>query len=644
MMVEYGYAGEILRIDLSSRRITKLNTAEYAERFLGGRGIAAKIYWDEVKSEVKAFDPQNPFICITGPIAGFPRFSGCRWQVCGKSAEMEPESFTYGNLGGSWGSWLKYAGYDGLVVTGRAERPAYIYIDDRGTIEIREAAHLWGKTAVEARSILQSELGQETRVLDIGPAGENLVTFATVLAAENASGSGGFGAVMGSKNLKAVAIKADQKKRPAAADPQRLHEIANLVYKLRKANFEDYGHILPLKIDFVACYGCISGCTRGMYTAGDGQRYKSFCQASGVYMGPAMKFYGGKGQEAALLAGRLCDAYGLDTAVLAPMITWISQCCEAGILNEAETGLPLSKIGSIEFIESLFKQICYREGFGDILAGGTIRAAEYIGKGAREFIRSSGIMTRASETKDHDPRLILANALFFATEPRRSVYLVHAASIPLGRWFNQRKGWKDAYMTTGTFQKIARKFWGSEEAGDFTTYEGKAQASRNIQNYGYVKESLILCDLAWPIYPVNPPDESIGLFTLESRILSAITGKEFDEEQMNFLGERIFNLNRAVLMRDGWGGRQGDTIMDYLYKEPLGSVFFNPDCLVPGKGGQPAERKTAVIERDAFERLKDEYYTLRGWDVESGYQTREKLAELGLSDIAAGLETRGLVR
>ncbi|MBN1191286.1 MAG: hypothetical protein JXA46_16140 [Dehalococcoidales bacterium] len=643
-MSEFGYAGEILRVDLSRGSVSRLKTAEYADRFLGGRGMALKIYWDEVKREVRAFDPENPFICITGPLAGFLRFSGCRWQVCGKSAEIEPESFTYGNLGGSWGSWLKYAGYDGLVVTGRAEKPVYIYIGESGTVEIRNASHLWGKTAVEARNMLQSELGQDARVLDIGPGGENMVTFSTVLAAENASGSGGFGAVMGSKMLKAVAVKAGQKKRPAAADPQRLQEMADLVYKLRKANFEDYGHVLPLKIDFVACYGCISGCTRGMYTHSDGQRYKSFCQASGVYMGPAMKYYQGKGEEANLLAGRLCDNYGLDTAVLAPMITWISQCYQAGILTEKETGLPLSKIGSVEFIETLFRKICYREGFGDVLAGGTIRASDSVGRGSKELIRTAGIMTRGSETKDHDPRLILANALIFATEPRRSVYLIHSASIPLGRWFNHRKGWQDAHITTDTFQKIARKFWGSDEAGDFSTYEGKALATVNIQNYGYIKESLILCDLAWPILPVNPPDDSIGPFTLEGRILSAITGEEFNEDRLNLTGERINNLHRAVLMRQGWGGRKGDSIMEYLYEEPLGSVFFNPDCLVPGKGGEPEQRKTAVIERDAFERLKNEYYSLRGWDVESGYQTRGKMEELGLADIAGELEERGLVK
>jgi aldehyde:ferredoxin oxidoreductase len=642
-VAEYGYAGEILRVDLSSGRITRLKTDGYAGRFLGGRGIAAKIYWDEDKREVPAAHPENPFICMTGPIAGFTRFAGCRWEICGKSPEMEPESFSYANLGGSWGSWLKYAGYDGLVVVGRAKGPVYIFIDDAGRVEIRDAAYLWGRTAVEARSLLQSELGEEVRVLDIGPAGENQVVFATVLAAENASGSSGFGAVIGSKNLKAVVVKVAQKKRPVAADPAGLNDLAKQVFQLRKANFEDYGHMLPLKINFIACYGCISGCTRGEYRARDGQNYKSFCQASGVYMGPAMKYYKGMGAEANLLAGRLCDSFSLDTAVLGPMIAWISLCYEAGILNEQETGLPLSKIGSSEFLETLFHKICYREGFGDILAGGTIRAAAQVGKGSEKFISAAGIMTRGSETKDHDPRMILSNTLVFATEPRRSVYLVHAGSLPLGRWVNWRNGFKDAHLDTDNFQRIARRFWGSAEAGDFTTYAGKARATRNIQNYGYVKESLVLCDLSWPIYPVNPPDDSIGPFTLESKILTAITGKNFTPDDLNRMGERIFNLQRAILMRQGWGGRKGDAIMDYLYEQPLGPVFYNPEGVVPGKDGQIVSRKEAVIDRASFEKLKDDYYTLRGWDLKSGYQTRAGLDELGLSDIGEELGKKGLV-
>ena len=141
-MSEWGYAGKILVVDLTSRKASTLPTSAYASRFLGGRGIAAKIYWDMANPEVKALEPENCLIFITGPLAGFTRLAGCRWQIYGKSPEMEPEHFSYANLGGSWGAWLKYAGYDGLVVTGRADRPVYVYIDDAGSVEIKDASKI----------------------------------------------------------------------------------------------------------------------------------------------------------------------------------------------------------------------------------------------------------------------------------------------------------------------------------------------------------------------------------------------------------------------------------------------------------------------------------------------------------------------
>jgi aldehyde:ferredoxin oxidoreductase len=637
-MAQHGYAGEILKVDLSKRKISKLETSDYADRFLGGRGIAAKIFWDENCLEAGAFDAQNPLIFITGPLAGFTRFSGCRWQICGKSPQMQPEYFSYANLGGSWGSWLKYSGYDGLVVTGKADSPVYILIDG-DKIEIKDALHLKGQTAVETQSILQADHGSGTKVLATGPAGENLITFATVLAAENASGSSGFGAVMGSKNLKAIVVRADEKKRPAAADPDRLKALADEVYRLRTRNFEDYQHILPLKIRFTACYGCIIGCTRGSYEAEDGRQYKVLCQASGVYMWQAMKYDSEHGPEVNRLAGRLCDGYGFDTAVISPMIAWIDRCHEAGILSDEETGLPLSKIGSAEFIETLTRKLAFREGFGDILAQGTLKAAEYVGKGSEKLLEPL-LASRANETRDHDPRLSLANALLLAMEPRRPIQLVHSAAFLLTRWMNWREGWKDALLSTEIFLDIAQRYLGSKEGADYSTYDGKALASRNIQDYGYVKESLILCDLVWPIHPVNPPDRSIGPLTLESRILSALTGRDFDEGALKQTGERIFNLQRAILMRQGWGGRKGDNLLGYYFHDKQWSVFYSPEGIVPGKDGEPASRKGAVIEKIEFEKLKDEYYKLRGWDVESGRQTRAKLEELQLGDIADNMDKK----
>ena len=189
-MSNFGYAGEILKVDLVDGSTTKLPTADYADRFLGGKGFAAKIYWDIVPPQAKAFDPENCLICTSGPAAGFPRFASSRWLACGRTAAGEREAFSYGNLGGSWGNRLKFAGYDGMVVQGKADKPVYIFVHD-DKVEIRDATHLWGKTSFETIDSLKAELGNKVSVLTIGQAAENLVVFATLFADEGASGSGG---------------------------------------------------------------------------------------------------------------------------------------------------------------------------------------------------------------------------------------------------------------------------------------------------------------------------------------------------------------------------------------------------------------------------------------------------------------------
>jgi aldehyde:ferredoxin oxidoreductase len=629
-MPEYGYAGEILRVDLSTGKISRLNTADYSSRFLGGRGIGAKIYWDETNSGTKAFDPENCLVFTTGPVAGFMRFSGCRWQICGKSPEMEPEAFSYANFGGSWGAWLKYAGYDGLVVTGRAAQPVYIYIDSEGKIEIREASHLWGYTTIETQDILQAERGKEPRVLSIGPAAENLVAFATLLAAENSSASSGFGCVLGSKKLKAVVVKVDNKKKPLAAKPEELQALAKLVYETNTRNREE-GEYKNQTGRMIACHGCISGCPRMTYEAEGNHKFKSYCQAGMVYFKPAQKYYG-KNTDVDKLAERLCDKYGLDTIILETMIVWLEKCYTAGILTEVETGLPLSKIGSLEFIETLVKKISFREEFGDILAQGTLKAARIVGKGSDNFLKNL-IATRGSECLEYDLRLMLTNALFYATEPRRPITLLHAVAIPFRRWSHWHQGLPGSLLSTEIWFDLARRYWGSLEAGRFATYAGKPLAAKGIQDYEYIIDSLIFCDRVWPIYQVHPEDPRLELGTLESRIVSAITGRVIDEPELLKIGERIVNLQRAILLRQNWGGRKGDTIMDYFFEEPSQGVYFNPECEVPDLDGKIVSMKGSRIDRTEFEKMKDEYYLLRGWDVATGIPTRTKLEELDLGDI-----------
>jgi len=638
-MAEFGYAGEILKIDLSNGGVTRLPTADYADRFLGGRGIAARLYWEMVPADVKAYDPENCLIYITGPVTGFNRFAGCRWQVCGKAPVMEPEAFSYANLGERWGSYLKYAGYDGLVVTGKADKPAYIYIRD-GTIEIRDASPLWGKSAFEVSDNLKGELGKDVSVLAISPAAENLVSFATMLTDDGASGASGLGSVMGSKNLKAIVVAGD--KRPQAADPERLSNLADRILQIRRDTWKGWLDDIPGRTKLRACYNCGLGCFRKSYEAEGGKRFKYFCQATHVYAGQAMR-YGGDTAEVTLLGARLCDRYGLDTTVMQPIIDWLASCYQEGVLSDDDTGLPLSKIGSAEFIEKLTRKIAFREGFGDLLAQGTLKAAEKVGKKAQELLHAH-VITRGGENRDYDPRLILTNGLLYATEQRRPINQLHETSHSLWLWSKWVRQDEDAFLSYDDFVNVGRNFWGGAIASDYSTCEGKALAAKKIQDRTHAKESLILCDFLWPIIWVRFADDHTGDPAMESRVLSAITGREIDEAGLNNIGERVFNQQRAILLRQGWPGRQGDSLLDFLHDEPLEFVFFNPDCIVPGKNGEVVSRKGAKVDRADFENLKSEYYGLRGWDVESGLPTESKLRELELEDVASDLKSRGLLR
>jgi aldehyde:ferredoxin oxidoreductase len=326
-----------------------------------------------------------------------------------------------------------------------------------------------------------------------------------------------------------------------------------------------------------------------------------------------------------------------------PVIDWLAACYEEGVLREEDTGLPLARIGSTEFIEALTRKIAYREGFGALLAQGPIKAAVKVGQKAQELLHDHAI-TRAGETRDYDPRLIITNALLYATEQRRPINQLHEVAHSLWLWLKWTKKDEDAFLSYNDFRNIGKLFWGGAAGADYSTYEGKALAAKKIQDRTYAKESLILCDFLWPIIWVRFADDHTGDPAMEARVLSAITGKEIDEAGLSKIGERVFNLQRAILLRQGWGGRQGDRLLDFIHDEPLPFVFFNPDCLVPGKDGKIVSRKGARIDRADFENLKGEYYALRGWDVASGLPTEKKLRELGLADIAPDLKSRGLLR
>ncbi|MHB8104490.1 MAG: aldehyde ferredoxin oxidoreductase N-terminal domain-containing protein [Dehalococcoidales bacterium] len=642
-MPDFGYAGQILKVDLSNGNITKQPSADYTRKYIGGHGLASRLYWEMVPAQAKAADPENCFICANGPVTGFPGFAGFRWKICGKTILDVPESFSYGNLGDRWGATLKYAGYDALAVQGKADKPVFLYIHD-GKVEIRAAAHLMGKSTFDTMDELKAELGKGVNVLTIGRAGENQVPFSTVLAEGGASGSGGLGALMGSKNLKAIVVAGD--KRPQAADPSRVRELVEIIRVNNRPS-----EMLPLAIPGLTrlhnCYGCGIGCYREIYPAENNRNYKALCQASMFYAPYAMRYNGGKNDGSHLLGTRVCDAYGLDSIVMQSILEFLDAGYREGFLSEKETGLPISEIGSPEFIRELTRKIALQEGFGALLARGVIPAANAIGSKARDTLHRF-VATRAGEKKDYDPRLLITTALFYATEPRRPIQQLHEISMLAMMWAgmpqsNDKPGSK---FSTADFRKVAEEIWSSAAAADFSTYEGKALAAKKVQDRVYAKESLVICDLHWTMTQVGRALGTAKNTVTEAQIYSAITGSNIDDAEFASMGERIFNLQRAILLRQGWAGRKDDKILDYFFTEPLkkGEFFFSDNGVLPGKNGEIISRVGAVVEKDKFEQMKTEYYGLRGWDAASGLPTKAKLEELQLKDVAADLAGRGLLK
>ena len=637
---QHGYAGKILSVDLSSGRITLRSTTDYTHRFVGGRGIAAKVYWDDMSPASGPFDPENRLIFMTGPLAAIRGVAGARWQISGKSPVSSSGQYRNCSLGGRWGAQLKLAGYDGLIVHGKAEKPTYLLIRD-GLVELRDAAHLWGRGAVAARELLKSEVGDAVSVVATGPAGEHLVTFANLLADNDASGSSGLGAVMGSKKLKAIAVGGSG--TITVADPERLGQLNRRVRELKKQFLtpEELGFVPGSKRQKDYCYGCPGGCIRATAEHADGRRGKCMCQSATFYQGFSRK-YSGQTTDSSSYANRLCDEYGLDTWAIHAILLWLSRCFRKGLLTEEMTGLPLSKAGSPEFIEALVSKISLRDSFGDVLAQGLSSAAEAVGAGAKELLTGYSIKDRILP---NDPRVYISTALLNATEPRPSQSGSMQLSLPVWNWARWARKDPAAYVSAEVLRRMAERFFGTELAVDFSTYSGKALAAKRIQDRAYINESLVLCLFAWPLTLVANSADHVGDPSLESKIFSSVIGREVSEEELYHAGETVFNLERAILAREGHRNREEDSLPEYLFTQPMGNHAppHDPDCLVPGRDGAVISRKGAVVDREGFERMKDEYYQLRGWDIASGRQTKAKLEQLGLPEVAQDLEQRGLV-
>jgi aldehyde:ferredoxin oxidoreductase len=228
----------------------------------------------------------------------------------------------------------------------------------------------------------------------------------------------------------------------------------------------------------------------------------------------------------------------------------------------------------------------------------------------------------------------------YATEVRMPIQHLHKTSIPVMQWLGWLQRLEGAYVSGAVLRSIAARFFGSEAAADFSCYQGKALAAKAIQDRQYAAECLVLCDYAWPVLTSFSTDDHVGDSSLESRFFAAITGQDIDEAGLSRIGERVFNLQRAILAREGHRGRQSDVLPEYNFTTPL---KFDVLMLVPGPDGNPVSRKGMTLDRGEFERVKGEYYELRGWDAVTGRQTRKRLEDLDLADIAAVLESGGLL-
>jgi len=647
----YGWTGTLLRIELPSGEVDKIKSVDYTEDFIGGRMLASRIYWDEVSKDTAALDPENVLMIMPGPLTGTPATACSRWVVSAKSPHTYPDQYGFGNGGGFLGAALKHAGYDGLIIKGRAKTPSYLLIENE-KVELKDARGLWGLTSEETMRKLRELHGNSARIVCIGPAGENMVRFAIANTDQGGALSNGMGAIIGSKNLKAVVVRGSS--RIPVAHPERLKEINKRARFLRKGLNESVYMTEPIiegieKVKATPCYGCPAGCSRATFKHISGLVEVRKTCASAFFYVPWDQLYHGKATENPFLATSLCNRFGLCTGEMTNIIHWLHECFKRGVLSEEETKLPLSKIGSLEFIESLVDQIVAKRGFGELLAQGTRRASIERGKTAEELALAR--VTPSGYVNDsYGARVFLITALFYATETRNPIIQLHEVNFLLVKWalWHTTSGAMSS-LTTDDLRRIAKRAWGSEKAVDFSAYDAKAKAAFIIQNRQHAKESMVGCDRYFPLLDTDQEEDHMGDPALVPQLFQAVTGRDLSEDGYFRLGERSVNLQRAIMGREGRVGRKEDTLGEFNFIEPVETsegVFgmFNPDLELPGAGGEIISRKGKTLDRKEFERMKDEYYLLRGWDVESGMQTKEKLQELGVGFLCNRLGKEGLLK
>lgn len=631
----YGYAGNILRIDLTKREITKQAfPLEWGAKFLGGSGVNDWILWNDVGPNVDPLSPNNELIFGVGPLAGAGLPLGSKVRVTTKS----PLTGIFGdsNAGGYWACELKYAGYDHLVIRGKSEKPVYILIDN-DSVEIRDATHIWGCDVHESDEAIKKDVGKNFRVACIGPAGENLVKFASIMFDKHrAAAKTGVGCVMGSKRLKAVAVRGS--KRIHVANPEKVKEIAeDLRLSLTSTgvrNWAKYGTtslcilyneigchsvrnyqdtVAPEISDFpddfinnyatgnVSCsYGCVIACVHpwqikeGKYAEETGGKvdYIVICSL-GIHLGVY-------DVDEILHLQNVANQLGLDATETGTLIGLLMELKQKGMLSrEVSEGLSYNW-GNAETIEETMKKIAFRKGVGNILAEGTLFTAKKLN--AEKYVCHSKGLTEVEDVRGF-PHWALA----YAISTRGADHLKAHCQI-------------DKQQRVDTSLKL----FGAPDVGYPTSLNLKAKSVKYNEDFNAVINSLGICHFPALSLMLKNPKRALYMSDY-AKIFSAVTGIEMSPKEFARCGERIVCLEKAYNARLGISRKD-----DYLH----GKWMYEPCPSGLGKG---------MKCEDYMEKLLNEYYEERNFDLKTGLPTVEKLTELGLEDVAKDLIKRGII-
>lgn len=619
----YGWTGNILKVDLSQGTTHTVDSTELVWKHIGGKGLNHRLAWNEIPANADAFDAENCLLISVGPLTGTPAPSSGRAEVGGVAAQTYPPMYSHSGVGGWFGAELKFAGYDSLVITGKAASPVYLWIHD-DTVEIRDAKRLWGLGTYDTQKELARIHESQVRSLAIGPAGENRSRIAVLLTdTENAAGQGGFGGVAGSKNLKAICVKGSGKVR--IAHPEELLRLRKELQPQPDKNPVERwgpwpydGHTVenvPYPRNVTSCtHSCDRHCFREFRdvprVTRPGRRAGRW-GCIGPYTIGWMHPYGTQwplwwqGLEGGFETTELINQYGLNEwELLGGMVPWLVMSYREGVLTDKGfDALKPVNPDSTEWWARLLHMIAFCEGIGDLLAEGTSRAIDILG-------RAQYGETMYSGERPIPTQINLQEAWGYAGHwSGRGIQSIQ----PFPHWLIQALVWmtatRDPLDDTHT---QARQEWLDEFVR--SPYEGSKGAEIAIWNEhrSELKSSLTLCEFVFPM-----PHR----MDAESRLYSAVTGRETTEAELDAIGERNKNMQRALLIRNYDRSREQELreIMPW-FKRPDGT-------------------QAIAIDEAKFNQLVDTYHELRGWDKSTGRPTRATLERLDLKDIADALES-----